>query len=197
MPKYHPIPDHAIRIPVPDTIQQEDYSCGASALQAVCRYYGAGELEEEHEFVAALGMDKRIGSHPFQLKRLAERLGLRTREFYGMTLEQLRTCLRKRQPVLLMIQAWGEEKGRSGFRRSYEGIWIDGHWVVAIGYDRTGVFFEDPSLQAIRGYLSNEELETRWHDVGPHRIHLDHYGLAVWSPLRGAGAYLKRAERIG
>lgn len=197
MPQYHPIPNNAIRIPVPDTIQQEDYSCGASALQAVCRYYGVGKLAEEYEFVDALGMDKRIGSHPFQLKRLAERLGLRTREYFEMTLEQLRACLQKRQPVLLMIQAWGEEKGKSGFRRSYEGIWMDGHWVVAIGFDHTGVFFEDPSLQAIRGYLSDEELETRWHDVGPRGAHLEHYGLAVWLPPGQAAGYMKRAERIG
>jgi len=43
-----------------------------------------------------------------------------------------------------MIQAEGEEKGNGGWRKSYKGIWSEGHWVIAIGYDRDGMFFEDP-----------------------------------------------------
>ena len=77
------------------------------------------------------------------------------------------------------------------------GQWDDGHWVVAIGYSPTGVFFEDPSLQAVRGFLSYRELLTRWHDTGPHRKHMPFYGLAVWHPRRGSSGYDLWAERIG
>jgi len=38
--KYKSIPKNAIKIQVPDTRQGKDYTCGASALQAICGYFG-------------------------------------------------------------------------------------------------------------------------------------------------------------
>jgi hypothetical protein len=58
------------------------------------------------------------------------------------------------------------------------------------------VFFEDPSLEAVRGWLSFKELSCRWHDTGPHGRHLPNYGLAIWYPRRCSCAYETRAERI-
>ena len=43
---FHPIPKGAIRVPVPDTSQQTDSTCGASSLQAVCKYFGVGPDDE-------------------------------------------------------------------------------------------------------------------------------------------------------
>jgi uncharacterized protein len=194
--QYRRITPDAIRIPVPDTSQQKDYSCGASSLQAVCHYYGVGK-EDEWEYVEDLKMDKRIGSHPFQITRVARKYGLKVVERQPMSIAELRKVLRQRKPVLMMIQAWGEEENTPGYRKSYKDIWEDGHWVVAIGYDREGIFFEDPSLQAVRGYLTDEELEERWHDVGPHQRHVDHYGMVLWKPGFGTSVYSSRAERIG
>jgi len=98
---------------------------------------------------------------------------------------------------MLMIQAWGEQEDGRGYR-GYAGVWKNGHWVLAIGYDRAGIYFEDPSLQAVRGYLSLAELETRWRDTGPHGKRLHRYGLAIWKPRwSGPSAYVTRAERIG
>ncbi len=68
--------------------------------------------------------------------------------------------------------------------------------MVAIGFDRRGVFFEDPSLGAVRGYLPNDELEDRWHDTGPRGRHIDRCGLVVWKPGRSADPYLTRARHI-
>ncbi len=191
---YHAIPPRAIRIPVPDTTQQTDYTCGASALQAVCKYYGVGP-DEEYEFAKDMGMP-RTGSDPEHIIRAVEKYGLRYQEFYDMSRGQLRVCLSRRIPVILMLQAWGETESGSP-RRGYKTIWEDGHWVVAIGYDRQGVFFEDPSSQAIRGFLSFRELDDRWHDWGPEYEHIDHYGIAVWKPGAQPSAYETRARRIG
>jgi ABC-type bacteriocin/lantibiotic exporter with double-glycine peptidase domain len=187
--EYHSIPRGAIKIPVPDTTQQTDYSCGASALQAVCRFYGVGP-EEEWQFVDALGMDRRVGSHPYQIARAARRFRLRVEEQSPMSRARLLFHLRRRRPVLLMIQAWPLAP-----RHTYRGWWKDGHWVVAIGYDREGVYFEDPSLQAVRGFLSYAELAERWHDTGPHGKHVPRYGMAVWKP-RAQSAYESRAIHI-
>jgi len=194
---YRPITPRAIRIPVPDTTQQTDYSCGASCLQAVCKYYGVGP-DDEWEFVEAIGLDRRIGSHPDQIERAARRFGLRCKAYRPMSLKQLHAEVRGGHPVLLMIQAWGTER-RAGKQRpvlDYSRDWIDGHWVVAIGFDREAVYFEDPSLQAVRGYLRNAELETRWHDTEHHGRHVEHFGLAMWHPTLGGTAHETRAERI-
>lgn len=195
---FHSVPRGAIRVPLPDATQQEDYSCGASALQSICKYYGVGP-NEEWEFVNALGMDRRIGSHPHQIVRLARGLGLRCNERCPMSIGQLRGELARRHPVMLMIQAWGEVgMGKSRRPRTdYRNHWSDGHWVVAIGYDRNGIVFEDPSLELVRGYLRNEELMVRWRDTGPRGKRMPQYGVAIWHPKRRTSAYEGRATRIG
>ena len=195
--KTYPIQREAIKIAVPDVTQTEDYSCGAAALEAVCKFYGVGK-EDDWDYVRALGMDPRVGSHPFQIRRVAKRYGFHVRDKEKMTLKELRSHLQKRHPVLLMIQAWGEEKGgkKRRWMESYKDIWSEGHWVVAIGYNRRGIFFEDPSLQAVRGYIPNNELDERWHDVGPHNAHFDHFGMAIWKPKFQKNCYTTRAEKI-
>ena len=193
----HPMPKRAIRIPVPDTSQQTDSTCGASCLQAVCKYYGVGP-DDEWQFARALDMDHRVGSHAFQIIRAAHRWGLRSRAYPSMTTTDLRRELRHRHPVLLMMQAWGEEtyRGRKRWRRDYRDHWKDGHWAVAIGYSREGFFFEDPSLQAVRGYLSEKDLNSRWRDTGPQNVRMPNYGLALWHPRHRQSAYTSWAEKI-
>jgi predicted double-glycine peptidase len=194
---YRPIPPGAIRIAVPDTTQQTAYSCGASCLQAVCKYYGVGP-DDEWEFVRSLRTDHRLGSDPEPIQRVARQLGLRCRAYSPMTIAELKAELRRRHPVLLLIQAWGREKRRGLWRRrrDYCHHWLDGHWVVAIGFDHDALYFEDPSLQAVRGYLRIEELLGRWHHAGQDALHLRRYGLALWHPTRRRSAYATRAERI-
>jgi len=195
---YCPIPRGAIRLPLPDTMQKTDYSCGASAIMAICRYFGLG-CDDEEDFIHLLkkkGMDPRIGSHPRQLKKILSTFNLKPKEFNGMTVSQLKKCLLNGQPVLMMIQAWGEDKkGRP--LKSYSDVWSEGHWVVGIGFDKSAVFFEDPSLEAIRGYISYDELEERWHDTGPHNKRMEHYGMAVRKPSSlPAWGYTTRARHI-
>ncbi|HVF40737.1 MAG TPA: C39 family peptidase [Gemmatimonadaceae bacterium] len=194
-PIRQPIRRGVIRIPLPDTIQQTDYSCGAACLQAVCRYYGVGG-EDEWEFVKALRMDKRTGSHPFQIARAAKAYGLRVLECPEMTIAELKASIVRRRPVLLMIQAWGEKAGASKYRSSYDNVWVDGHWVVAIGFDKQGIFFEDPSLEAARGFLTYEELARRWHDVGPRGRQMRNYGMIMWRAKPTAKGYTLAAKRI-
>ena len=195
----HPIPPGAIRIPVPDVTQQTDYSCGASCLEAICKYFGVGK-SEEWQYVRGLRMDHRVGAHPDQISQLARSYRLRVQPYPKMEFNELRKELDLRHPVMLMIQAYGRQRvGKrrlTRWRRNYTPDWNDGHWVVAIGYDRDGVFFEDPSLEAVRGWLSFEELCSRWHDTGPHGRHLPRYGLAIWHPKHSSCAYETRAERI-
>ncbi|MBI3449887.1 MAG: C39 family peptidase [Acidobacteria bacterium] len=195
----HPIPRNAVRIAIPDVTQQTGYSCGPSCLESIARFYGVGK-EDEWEFVRGLRMDHRAGSHPYQIRRLARSYRLHVREYNPMSFAQLHQELRWRHPVMLMIQAYGRarlgKRRLTRWRRNYIPDWDDGHWVVAIGYDREGVFFEDPSIQARRGWLSRDELMCRWHDTGPHGRHLPFYGVAIWRPGHRQSSYAGTAERI-
>ena len=189
--KYKAIPEGAIKVPLPDTRQGEDYSCGASALQAISGYFGVGP-EEEEDFVRDLGMDTRVGAHPDQIIRAAEAYGLRATGKELMTVDEVKAFLDQGKPVMMMIQAWRDSETEV----TYVGEWREGHWVVAIGYDYTGMYFEDPSLAAIRGFISYPDLEERWHDTARRGKHLDHYGLAIWKPRIQHPAYEIRARRI-
>lgn len=195
---YHPIPGKAIKAQLPDTQQKKDYSCGASAVMAVCRYFGVG-FDYEDDFIALLrqrGMDHRVGAHPHHLKRVLRRFRLAYEEICPMTLSRLKSCLRRGQPVLMMIQAYGVDDDGQPLK-SYKGMFKEGHWVVAIGLDGSGVFFEDPSLEAVRGYIPYDELEERWQDTGPRGKHMSHYGLIVLKPDGfPARGYARRARHI-
>lgn len=170
------IPRNAIKIHLPDIQQEEDYSCGASALRSICMYFGKGPADER-QIVKDLKMDKRFGSHPFQIKKASLGYGLNVKEVFDMNIENLKEYIDKGRPVLVMIQAWGPKENA---KINYENRWKDGHWVIAIGYDSKGVYFEDPSLLGYRGFIDYESLGKRWHDEGPHGKHIDHYGMVIW-----------------
>lgn len=187
---YKSIPAGAIKVQVPDTRQIEDFTCGASALQAVCGYFGVGPDEEE-DYVKDMEM-KSDGSDPEHLIRAAKKYKLKYLEIQPMNIKQLKGFLKKRLPVIIMIQAWSDKS-----IVNYAVDWKDGHWVVAIGYDKEGVYFEDPSLAAKRGFINYKDLEIRWHDiVGKKNIRTDHYGLILWKAGQMKSAYSTLARLI-
>ena len=172
----HPIPNTAIKVDVPDTVQFIGYTCGAAALLAICRYYGVGP-RSERRVVEDMRFGK-AGSDPKHVLRAATRYGLAHEEFRPMTIQQVRSCLDRARPVMIMLQAWADSPPAS-----YADHWDDGHWLVAIGHDAHGIYFEDPSLEGARGYLTDAELDQRWHDIeGKDDHHVDHYGVAIWKP---------------
>lgn len=172
-PRARPSP---IAIDLPVIAQATGYTCGAAALLAICRHYGVGP-RSERAVVRDMGFG-RAGSDPAHLIRAIARYGLGHQEYRPMTIAQLRACLDRRRPVMVMLQAWAAPRPAS-----YAARWGDGHWVVAIGHDRRGVYFADPSLAAARGYLRDAELDERWHDLeGRANRRVEHYGLAIWRP---------------
>jgi predicted double-glycine peptidase len=173
--RYRRIPDGAIKIDLPNTTQITDYTCGASALLAVCSYFGVGP-EDEWDVEADMGFG-RAGSDPEHFRRAARKYGLRLAEYRGMTQAQLVECLDAGRPVIVMLQAWPDRR-----TASYANRWDDGHWVVAIGYDAQVFYFEDPSIHGGRGFIHRRELASRWHDIeGPRKERVFQLGIAVWA----------------
>jgi predicted double-glycine peptidase len=166
----------AAMIELPTVVQATGYTCGAAALLAICRHYGVGP-RSERAVVRDMRFGK-LGSDPRHVIRAVVRYGLCHEAYRPMTIAQLRACLDLRRPVMVMLQAWAEPPPAS-----YAARWSDGHWVVAIGHDPAGVYFADPSLAGARGYLTDAELDERWHDLEGRANHrVEHYGLAIWRP---------------
>ena len=189
-----------IKVPLPDTCQQTDFTCGASCFQAIAGYFGVIPTDwDEDDLRSLMGIASDVGAHPHNIMAGITYFGLRRKQIWPMTDTELFRFLDRGIPVMMMLQAWRDIDLR---RKRWEGWlseWDNGHWVAAIGYDRDGVYFEDPSLAATRGFLTHEQLFLRWHDVGPywHRPYekyMYQYGVAIWkAPIRKPPYYRRVA----
>ena len=192
----------AIRVELPDTRQQEDYTCGASCFQSIAAYFGVLDSDcEESDLVKVMGIRSDCGAHPYHILRGIAHYKLEHEEYLGMSVDDVRRRLDAGIPVMMMLQAWHEPDGRTRRWRGYADEWNDGHWVAAIGYDAGVMYFEDPSL-ASRGYMTYDELRVRWHDVGPYwqkpyAKHMHNYGIAIWKNPVKRPAYYRTAAHIG
>jgi ABC-type bacteriocin/lantibiotic exporter with double-glycine peptidase domain len=111
----------------------------------------------------------------------------------GWTIDELRAALKKRQTVILDLQAWQDEK------RDWAKDWDDGHYVVLVGMDRTRAYVMDPSSPAAYAWLPLDELEQRWHDIegrGPAMHPVSHEAIAIsgTNPLTSVPGSLVRLE---
>jgi predicted double-glycine peptidase len=154
----------------PTLRQTYNYDCGAIALQSVLVYYGV-ELREDILLKEA-GTTKRVGTPVRGLKRVARKHGFSC-QVKQMTIEQVIASIKKKKPVILLLQAW------TGLKKiDWEHDWVDGHYVVAIGFDEKNVYFEDPS-SFTRTFLSFKELGDRWHDIDSNKNVFDHIGITL------------------
>jgi ABC-type bacteriocin/lantibiotic exporter with double-glycine peptidase domain len=142
-------------IPYPETRQVFNYDCGASALVSVLVFAG---LEEREDRVALLAGTTKEGTDTEGIVRVLRYYGLDFQARQRMRPDDLRCAIDAGYPTLLTLQAYRESN------RPYRELWDDGHWVVAIGYDKKRILFEDPSAFH-RTWLADEELHQRWHDV--------------------------------
>lgn len=153
----------------PDLRQINNYDCGANALQAVLAYYG---IEVGEELLLKLAKtDRRKGTTIAGMLNVLKKYGLKF-DSDSMTIESLKKYISKEIPVIVLLQAWGKKSVQ------YANDYHDGHWVVAIGYDDKKIFFEDPYTFK-RTFLSNQELEDRWHAKEGDKKVINH-GIAVY-----------------
>jgi len=139
---------------VPSIRQSTEYSCGAATFSSILAFYGHDLSEKE---VMNLIGTTSGGTNPESFLSGSKKFGLKSELIEGMTEKGIRNYLDKGIPVILSIQAWGDKK-------DYTVDWNDGHYVVAIGYDKNGFYFMDPS-QLGYSYLETNDLNDRWHDI--------------------------------
>lgn len=138
----------------PELRQVYTYDCGANALQSVLIYYGFDVREDK---LMSLVKTNENGSSPENILKAFKFFKLKAKLIRRMSLVQLQRYLDQQRPVIIALQAWSDKE------KDYAQSWVDGHYVVAIGYDQRRFYFEDPS-SVRRTYLSYKELLARWHD---------------------------------
>lgn len=141
-------------IDFPEFRQTSEYDCGAMALASVLAYYGI-DAPESNIIKIAKTVPRR-GTPVAGFQKVADKFRLKC-SVENMDIRRLKNFIDRSIPVTLRLQAW------SGKETDWKNCWSAGHYVVAIGYDKNHVYFEDP-LSIFRTFLTFNELEKRWHD---------------------------------
>lgn len=153
----------------PNLRQTHDYDCGAQAIQSVLAYYGIDVRESE---IMELAGTTEHGTFPGSIKKVVQDHGLSV-DFREMSIEEVKQHIDKKIPVILLLQAWA---GKGGM--DWQNDWENGHYAIAIGYDKSKIYFEDPA-SIFRTYLTYDELRARWHDTDRDKKYVN-YGMAVY-----------------
>jgi predicted double-glycine peptidase len=151
-----------VQIHLPSSRQQTNYTCGAAALRSIARYYGK-DLKNEKAWEELCSSGTKKGTHPEDIVAAAESLGFDAKMKEGMTIAELTKHIKARHPVIVAIQAWSNADNPKDVKEGYKKL-NDGHYVVAIGYDKKNIYFEDPSVKGSRAYIPRKEFMERWID---------------------------------
>ena len=147
----------------PDLRQIDNFDCGAVSLQAVLIYYGIDVREDD--LLKLLGTTRtdiiKNGTKLSAMIDVAKHYGLDAEVHYDMSIQDMMQHIENKIPVILLIQAWRDYSKDAEWKQDED----DGHYVVAIGRKKDTVTIEDPSL-TVRGWISMDELEERWHGLG-------------------------------
>jgi ABC-type bacteriocin/lantibiotic exporter with double-glycine peptidase domain len=154
----------------PRLIQTYNYDCGAKALQIVLAYYGV--YVSEGSLIRSAGTTTKNGTEANGMLRTLRKYGLEY-EAGKMTVSRIKCFIDKKIPVILLLQAWAGRKITNWNRE-----WSVGHYVVAVGYDKTKIYFDDPNTFNM-AFLTSRELVKRWHSKMKGSKHIN-YGIAVF-----------------
>ena len=156
----------------PTSRQDNDSSCGSTVVQTILAYYGIDERQDD--LSDKLKMSEDGISYTNIIKTLKKyKLSVDAR---SMTINDLKKYINKKIPVIILIQAYKDNRQKKYNRENYN----YGHYVVAIGYNSKQLIVEDPALNNQIGYIPFNDLEIRWHGFGEtEKEKLDYFGIAV------------------
>jgi len=142
------------------TRQSTEYSCGASALQAVLSYWGKDV--EEQELMQRLHTSPETGTYVGDIVRVAREFGFNAEVKEDLTLPDLHAALTKDMPVIVCGQAW---RSRENSDKSAQEDWEDDHYFVVLGMDDKYVYYQDPFAKRGNAFVSHRLFEESWHNV--------------------------------
>ena len=144
-----------------NTRQSTEYSCGASALQAVLSYWG--KEVDENELMELLHTTPETGTYPEDIVRTAQELGFEAEVKENLTIDDLEKSTKKGNPVIVLGQAW---RSRDESAKAVAEDWADGHYIVILAVDKEFVYFEDPYVRMGKGFGPRKTFEEHWHNIG-------------------------------
>jgi predicted double-glycine peptidase/uncharacterized membrane protein len=142
------------------TRQSTEYSCGASALQAVLSYWGKDV--EEQELMQRLHTSPETGTYVGDIARVAREFGFSAEVKENLTLPDLHAAVTKGIPVIVCGQAW---RSREDSDKSVQEDWEDDHYIVVLGMDNNYVYYQDPFVKRASAFVSHRVFEKSWHNV--------------------------------
>ncbi len=169
------IPEVESFIKVPMTRQATDHTCGTAALQSVLFFNGKETREDL--LAKLLGTTEADGTEPRNILRYVNEVlageGFKAVAKEDMSVGDLRASIDAGVPVIVVIQAWADDP-----KVDWAKEWDCGHYVVAVGYDDSNIYFMDPSTLGHYAYIPVDEFLTRWHDRDA-KATLQHFGITV------------------
>jgi predicted double-glycine peptidase len=141
---------------VPDVRQAENYSCGASSLQAVMSYYGLNAMESDLRGI--LNTSPSHGTYPWDMVQAARGMGFDAEWKENLSLNDLESALREGTPVIIDGQRFYKPNS------TWEDTWDAGHYMVVIGMDDRNVYLEDPYILGSRLNMTRDAFLASWHD---------------------------------
>lgn len=142
------------------TRQMTEYSCGASAMQAVLSYWGR-DVDEE-QLMKLMGTNDEVGTHPENMVRGARALGFEAEVRENTTLDELARFTAGGRPVIALAQLWRSQKDTPD-RAADE--WDCGHYIVVLGVDKDYVYFQDPYIRMGKGFVPRSTFLEHWHQI--------------------------------
>lgn len=156
------------------TRQSTDYSCGASALQAVLSYWGKDIGEAELMMLLKTNSD--VGTYPENIVAGARALGFKAESRDHLTIDDLRDFTASGKPAIGLAQVWRSYADGS---HSAEDEWESGHYIVILGVDDDYVYFQDPFIRMSKAFVPRPTFEDHWHHAmggdrqkNPDLVHL-------------------------
>lgn len=145
---------------VPSGTQLHDYDCGAKCLQLVMQYHN---VDVAYPSLSRVESDKENGVSINKIKSLARAYGFKARSVANCSINALEECINKRQPVIVLIQAWAHKNLKlNDWRNVGKGNRDYGHYAIVMGFDNDFVILRDPNIPR-QIWMSKEEFLARWH----------------------------------
>jgi predicted double-glycine peptidase len=142
------------------TRQSTEYSCGASALQAVLSYWGRDV--DEAELIELMHTNSEVGTYPEDIVQGARSLGFDAEMKEHLTLDEVQRFTAGGDPVIALGQVWRSHKDRA---KSVADEWDNGHYIVVLGVDEDYVYFQDPYVRMSKAFVPRKSFEDHWHQV--------------------------------
>jgi len=153
-------------IDFPEVRQTTDYSCGASALQAILYYYGLSYREDQ--LIEILRSNHNAGTPPSNIVTYCRKLGFIVIEKQHMTIDDIRYYLKQKIPILVAYQV-------SGASNTCQ----NGHYSVIIGLQGDKLIFDDPAIIG-KGFIRIADFFRRWYDCDIYGQQYVRYGIMIY-----------------